>query len=178
MSSAISYLVHNLPPLPSCELTNPHDDVTLPRLIEALQNRHRIRQMMFDEYSKAGADHILAQSSALSFASSGHSKSFVSCLGSHVSFPYVFLADMMKSMIQEADKKLISTDSVIHEQNSKLVDKDRIIQNNKAEMVRLEKTTETQEHKVKDKIIQTSWKVLIVDVLLSALKVTHVYVPD
>uniref|UniRef100_A0A673A4A9 Kinesin-like protein n=1 Tax=Sphaeramia orbicularis TaxID=375764 RepID=A0A673A4A9_9TELE len=32
-----------LPPLPSCELTDPHDDITLPRLIEALQNRHRIR---------------------------------------------------------------------------------------------------------------------------------------
>uniref|UniRef100_A0A3Q3W0Z8 Kinesin-like protein n=1 Tax=Mola mola TaxID=94237 RepID=A0A3Q3W0Z8_MOLML len=47
------HLVHSLPPLPSCELTDPHDDVTLPRLIEALQNRHGIRQMMIDEYSKA-----------------------------------------------------------------------------------------------------------------------------
>ncbi|KAM9352353.1 kinesin-like protein KIF23 [Symphorus nematophorus] len=53
VSSVISHLVHNLPPLPSCELTDPHDDVTLPRLIEALQHRHRIRQMMIDEYSKA-----------------------------------------------------------------------------------------------------------------------------
>lgn len=51
--SVISHLVHNLPPLPSCELTDPHDDITLPRLIEALQNRQRIRQMMTDEYSKA-----------------------------------------------------------------------------------------------------------------------------
>ncbi|KAM9352001.1 kinesin-like protein KIF23 [Symphorus nematophorus] len=51
--SVISHLVHNLPPLPSCELTDPHDDITLPRLIEALQNRHRIRQMMIDEYSRA-----------------------------------------------------------------------------------------------------------------------------
>lgn len=53
--SVVSHLVHNLPPLPSSEVTDPHDDITLPRLIEALQNRHRIRQMMVDEYSKAGA---------------------------------------------------------------------------------------------------------------------------
>uniref|UniRef100_A0A665UA43 Kinesin-like protein n=1 Tax=Echeneis naucrates TaxID=173247 RepID=A0A665UA43_ECHNA len=42
-----------LPPIPSSELTDPHDDVTLPRLIEALQNRHTIRQMMIEEYNKA-----------------------------------------------------------------------------------------------------------------------------
>ncbi|KAE8296240.1 Kinesin-like protein KIF23 Kinesin-like protein 5 Mitotic kinesin-like protein 1 [Larimichthys crocea] len=53
MSSVINHLVHNLPPLPCSELTDPHDDITLPRLIEALQNRHRIRQMMIDEYTKA-----------------------------------------------------------------------------------------------------------------------------
>ncbi|XP_075898913.1 kinesin-like protein KIF23 isoform X2 [Nelusetta ayraudi] len=51
--SAINHLVHNLPPLPSSELTDPHDDITLPRLIEALQNRHRVKQMMLEEYSKA-----------------------------------------------------------------------------------------------------------------------------
>lgn len=55
MPSVISHLVHNLPPLPSCELTDPHDDITLPRLIEALQHRYRIKQMMIDEYSQAGA---------------------------------------------------------------------------------------------------------------------------
>uniref|UniRef100_A0A671WC87 Kinesin-like protein n=1 Tax=Sparus aurata TaxID=8175 RepID=A0A671WC87_SPAAU len=48
-----NHLVHNLPPLPSCELTDPHDDITLPRLIEALQHRYRIKQMMIDEYSQA-----------------------------------------------------------------------------------------------------------------------------
>uniref|UniRef100_A0A7N8YI95 Kinesin-like protein n=1 Tax=Mastacembelus armatus TaxID=205130 RepID=A0A7N8YI95_9TELE len=46
---------YNLPPLPSCELTDPHDDITLPRLIEALQNRHRVRQMMIEDYNKAGS---------------------------------------------------------------------------------------------------------------------------
>ncbi|XP_074488858.1 kinesin-like protein KIF23 isoform X5 [Sebastes fasciatus] len=53
MPSVINHLVHSLPPLPSSELTNPHDDITLPRLIEALQNRYRIRQMMIDEYNNA-----------------------------------------------------------------------------------------------------------------------------
>ncbi|XP_056906963.1 kinesin-like protein KIF23 isoform X2 [Takifugu flavidus] len=53
VASAIRPLLQNLPPLPSCELTDPRDDVTLPRLIEALQHRHRIRQTMFDEYSRA-----------------------------------------------------------------------------------------------------------------------------
>ncbi|XP_073327900.1 kinesin-like protein KIF23 [Pagrus major] len=51
--SVIDGLLHNLPPLPSSELTDPHDDVTLPTLVEALQHRHRIRQMMFDDYSQA-----------------------------------------------------------------------------------------------------------------------------
>uniref|UniRef100_A0A7N8XTL6 Kinesin-like protein n=1 Tax=Mastacembelus armatus TaxID=205130 RepID=A0A7N8XTL6_9TELE len=51
--SVINHLVHSLPPLPSCELTDPHDDITLPRLIEALQNRHRVRQMMIEDYNKS-----------------------------------------------------------------------------------------------------------------------------
>lgn len=54
MVSVLSPLLQNLSPLPSSELTDPHDDVTLPRLIEALQHRHRIKRMMFDEYGRAG----------------------------------------------------------------------------------------------------------------------------
>ncbi|XP_053283809.1 kinesin-like protein KIF23 isoform X3 [Pleuronectes platessa] len=53
LSSALNHLVSSLPPLPSSEVTDPHDEITLPRLIEALQNRHRIRQMMIEEYNKA-----------------------------------------------------------------------------------------------------------------------------
>ncbi|KAK2842342.1 hypothetical protein Q5P01_012542 [Channa striata] len=53
MSSVINQLAHSLPPLPSAEVMDPHDDLTLPRLIEALQNRHRIRQMMIEEYNKS-----------------------------------------------------------------------------------------------------------------------------
>uniref|UniRef100_A0A672G964 Kinesin-like protein n=1 Tax=Salarias fasciatus TaxID=181472 RepID=A0A672G964_SALFA len=52
MPSVINQLVHSLPPLPSSELTDPRDDVTLPRLIEALQNRQRIRKLMIEDYNK------------------------------------------------------------------------------------------------------------------------------
>uniref|UniRef100_A0A669BP21 Kinesin-like protein n=1 Tax=Oreochromis niloticus TaxID=8128 RepID=A0A669BP21_ORENI len=38
-----------LPSLPSCELTDPHDDITLPRLIEALKNRQRVKQMLIED---------------------------------------------------------------------------------------------------------------------------------
>ncbi|KAE8296241.1 Kinesin-like protein KIF23 Kinesin-like protein 5 Mitotic kinesin-like protein 1 [Larimichthys crocea] len=108
--SVMSQLLYNIPPLPCSELTDPHDDITLPRLIEALQNRHRIRQMMIDKYTEA--------------------------------------ASMMKSMLQEVDSNLISTENIIHEQDSKLVEKDTIIQNNKAQIERLEKKAKTQEQKI------------------------------
>ncbi|XP_037539616.1 kinesin-like protein KIF23 [Nematolebias whitei] len=52
-SSVLRNLVLSLPPLPSSELTDPNDDVTLPRLIEALRNRHKIKQLMTEEYNKA-----------------------------------------------------------------------------------------------------------------------------
>lgn len=55
MLTAVSPQVHAVPPLPSCVLTDPHDDVTLPTLIEALQDRHRIRQTVLQQYSRAGA---------------------------------------------------------------------------------------------------------------------------
>ncbi|XP_039665790.1 kinesin-like protein KIF23 isoform X3 [Perca fluviatilis] len=51
--SVINSMVHCLPPLPSSELADPNDDITLPRLIEALHNRHRVRQIMIDEYNNA-----------------------------------------------------------------------------------------------------------------------------
>ncbi|XP_034161324.1 kinesin-like protein KIF23 isoform X4 [Pangasianodon hypophthalmus] len=52
-SKALSHLLQNLPPLPPCEITDPTDDHTLPRLIEALEKRHKIRQMMTEEYNKS-----------------------------------------------------------------------------------------------------------------------------
>ncbi|XP_053742508.1 kinesin-like protein KIF23 isoform X2 [Synchiropus splendidus] len=48
-------IVPSLPPLPSVELTNPHDDITLPRLIEALQERYKIKQRMMEEFNRAAS---------------------------------------------------------------------------------------------------------------------------
>uniref|UniRef100_A0A8C7W478 Kinesin-like protein n=1 Tax=Oncorhynchus mykiss TaxID=8022 RepID=A0A8C7W478_ONCMY len=52
--SVMHQLLQNLPPLPASEITDPHDDITLPRLIEVLEKRHKIRQMMTQEYNRAG----------------------------------------------------------------------------------------------------------------------------
>uniref|UniRef100_A0A4W6BQF5 Kinesin-like protein n=1 Tax=Lates calcarifer TaxID=8187 RepID=A0A4W6BQF5_LATCA len=44
----------SLPALPPCELVDPADDQTLPRLIEVLERRHRIRQMITEQFNKTG----------------------------------------------------------------------------------------------------------------------------
>ncbi|XP_051580680.1 kinesin-like protein KIF23 isoform X2 [Myxocyprinus asiaticus] len=50
--TVLSQLLQSFPPLPPCEISGPNDDVTLPKLIEALEKRHKIRQMMIGEYNK------------------------------------------------------------------------------------------------------------------------------
>uniref|UniRef100_A0A8C6LDG0 Kinesin-like protein n=1 Tax=Nothobranchius furzeri TaxID=105023 RepID=A0A8C6LDG0_NOTFU len=48
-SALMNQLIESLPALPPCELVDPTDDQTLPRLIEVLEQRHRIRQMMTEQ---------------------------------------------------------------------------------------------------------------------------------
>ncbi|XP_052008375.1 kinesin-like protein KIF23 isoform X3 [Xyrauchen texanus] len=50
--TVLSQLLQSFTPLPPCEISGPNDDVTLPKLIEALEKRHKIRQMMIGEYNK------------------------------------------------------------------------------------------------------------------------------
>ncbi|XP_047592672.1 kinesin-like protein KIF23 isoform X3 [Lutra lutra] len=45
-------VLQSFSPLPSCELLDINDEQTLPRLIEALEKRHHLRQMMIDEFHK------------------------------------------------------------------------------------------------------------------------------
>ncbi|XP_029095241.1 kinesin-like protein KIF23 isoform X3 [Monodon monoceros] len=45
-------VLQSFPPLPSCEILDINDEQTLPRLIEALEKRHHLRQMMIDEFHK------------------------------------------------------------------------------------------------------------------------------
>ncbi|NXK69270.1 KIF23 protein, partial [Sylvietta virens] len=50
--SAAELFFQSLPPLPSCELLDINDDQTLPKLIEALEQRHKMRQMLAEEFGK------------------------------------------------------------------------------------------------------------------------------
>ncbi|XP_069899109.1 kinesin-like protein KIF23 isoform X3 [Dipodomys merriami] len=45
-------VLQSFPPLPSCEILDINDEQTLPKLIEALEKRHDLRQMMIDEFNK------------------------------------------------------------------------------------------------------------------------------
>lgn len=47
-------LLQNFPPLPSCELLDINDDQTLPKVIEVLEKRHKLRQMLSEEIAKTG----------------------------------------------------------------------------------------------------------------------------
>uniref|UniRef100_A0A6J0UJA7 Kinesin-like protein n=1 Tax=Pogona vitticeps TaxID=103695 RepID=A0A6J0UJA7_9SAUR len=61
--SAPELLLRSFPPLPSCELLDINDDQTLPRLIEVLEKRHRMRQMLSEEFTKniSSAERILQE---------------------------------------------------------------------------------------------------------------------
>ncbi|KAE8618578.1 hypothetical protein XENTR_v10009421 [Xenopus tropicalis] len=50
--AVVEILIQSFPPLPSCELLDANDDHTLPKLIEVLEKRRRIRQMMAEEFNK------------------------------------------------------------------------------------------------------------------------------
>ncbi|NXP45744.1 KIF23 protein, partial [Heliornis fulica] len=44
--------LQNFPPLPSCELLDINDDQMLPKLIEVLEKRHKLRQMLSEDFAK------------------------------------------------------------------------------------------------------------------------------
>lgn len=50
----LGQLFESLPPLRPCELLDPADDQTLPRLIEVLEQRHRIRQTITEQVNRTG----------------------------------------------------------------------------------------------------------------------------
>uniref|UniRef100_A0A8C3JHT6 Kinesin-like protein n=1 Tax=Calidris pygmaea TaxID=425635 RepID=A0A8C3JHT6_9CHAR len=54
--SVLEMFLQNFPPLPACELLDINDDQTLPKLIEVLEKRHKLRQMLSKEFSKAVLD--------------------------------------------------------------------------------------------------------------------------
>lgn len=52
--SASEILLQNFPPLPSCELLDINDDQTLPKLTGVLEERHKLRQKLSEEFAKNG----------------------------------------------------------------------------------------------------------------------------
>ncbi|XP_068954296.1 kinesin-like protein KIF23 isoform X1 [Petaurus breviceps papuanus] len=50
--SVTEILLQSFPPLTSCEILDVNDEHTLPRLIEVLEKRHHVRQMMTEELNK------------------------------------------------------------------------------------------------------------------------------
>ncbi|KAL1007666.1 hypothetical protein UPYG_G00089890 [Umbra pygmaea] len=50
--STLNQLLESFPALPSCELVDPADELIIPQLVEVLEKRHRIRQMIIEQYSR------------------------------------------------------------------------------------------------------------------------------
>ncbi|XP_036592895.1 kinesin-like protein KIF23 isoform X3 [Trichosurus vulpecula] len=50
--SVTEILLQSFPPLTSCEILDVNDEQTLPRLIEVIEKRHHVRQMMTEELNK------------------------------------------------------------------------------------------------------------------------------
>ncbi|XP_078130184.1 kinesin-like protein KIF23 isoform X8 [Sander vitreus] len=51
----LNQLMESIPAMPRCELVDPADDQTLPRLIEVLERRHRVRQMLAEQFNKTAS---------------------------------------------------------------------------------------------------------------------------
>ncbi|XP_034032284.1 kinesin-like protein KIF23 isoform X2 [Thalassophryne amazonica] len=117
----MSHLVHSLPPLPSCELTDPSDDITLPRLIECLQERQRVWQIMIEECHKtANTMKSVLQELDCNFVSKDN-------------------------VIQEQNARLLEKDSIIESNKSEIerLEKKAKMQEHKIEM--LQKATNIYE---------------------------------
>ncbi|KAK0145109.1 Kinesin-like protein KIF23 [Merluccius polli] len=153
-TSTLGQLLHSIPPLPCCELMDPHDDITLPRVVEALEKRLRIRQLIIEEYKQAGG---------LRASAVGQSCTLLASLVLTLLFAYPSYssANMLRSSLKELDDGIFSKEDLIHKQNGKMAEKDRVIQNQKADMERLEKKTKMQEYKIE--VLQKTTNIYEVD---------------
>ncbi|KAG7221767.1 hypothetical protein INR49_029150 [Caranx melampygus] len=118
----LNQLIESLPPLPPCELVDPADDQTLPRLIEVLERRHRIRQMMTEQFNKTAST----------------LKSMLEQFDSQINAKETFLHDQ-QSKLSQKDKVIISQKTEIErlEKKSKTLEYKIDI---------LQKTTNMYEH--------------------------------
>ncbi|TKS73518.1 Kinesin-like protein KIF23 [Collichthys lucidus] len=120
-NSVMSQLLYNIPPLPCSELTDPRDDITLPRLIEALQNRHRIRQMMIDEYTEAA--------------------SMMKSMLQEVDSKFIFT----ENIIHEQNSKLVEKDTIIQNNKAQIERLEKKAKTQEQKINMLQKMTEIYE---------------------------------
>ncbi|XP_051792580.1 kinesin-like protein KIF23 isoform X3 [Acanthochromis polyacanthus] len=115
-------LIESLPALPSSELVDPADDQTLPRLIEVLERRHRVRQMMAEQFNNTATS----------------LKSTLQQFDSQLNAKDTFLHEQ-RSKLNEKDKLILSQRSEIErlEKKSKTLEYKIDI---------LQKTTDMYEH--------------------------------
>ncbi|POI34633.1 hypothetical protein CIB84_001615 [Bambusicola thoracicus] len=129
--SASEILLQNFPPLPSCELLDINDDQTLPKLTEVLEERHKLRQKLSEEFAKNGNE----VAGSVKFKREDEKVKYVDSLA----------VLTFKTILRELDSSVMSKEN--HFQG-KLSEKEKIITGQKTELERLEKKIKTLEYKI------------------------------
>nr|XP_014263662.2 kinesin-like protein KIF23 isoform X4 [Maylandia zebra] len=138
----MTQLIESLPDLPTCELVDPADDQTLPRMIEVLERRHQIRQMMTEQFNKT-ANTV---------------KSMLQQFDSQLSAKDYFLHDQ-QSKLNEKDKVILSQKTEIErlEKKSKTLEYKIDILQKTTDMYEqdkraLQQELETREHRLQSEL--------------------------
>uniref|UniRef100_A0A3Q4IBX7 Kinesin-like protein KIF23 n=1 Tax=Neolamprologus brichardi TaxID=32507 RepID=A0A3Q4IBX7_NEOBR len=136
----MTQLIESLPDLPTCELVDPADDQTLPRMIEVLERRHQIRQMMTEQFNK-NANTV---------------KSMLQQFDSQLSAKDYFLHDQ-QSKLNEKDKVILSQKTEIErlEKKSKTLEYKIDILQKTTDMYEQDKRTLQQELETRDHRLQS-----------------------
>lgn len=161
----LNQLLESLPALPPCELVDPADDQTLPRLIEVLERRQHIRQMITKQFNQTGttfflpnnivlmnteiiADNLLFCCTWMHYASLFCSNHIFYKTSSNQTIYINFTVGTLKSKLQQFDSQLCEKETFLHDQRNELSEKEKEILNQKSEIERLEKKSKTLEYKV------------------------------
>lgn len=161
----LGQVIDSLPALPSCELMDPADDQTLALLVEALEKRHRVRQIMSEQLNKTGMQPPLipcccpmfnvALSKCIYFTFGLGKQHSIHC--EHQNYPACCpTANTLRSMLQQLDGQLNAKETFLHDQRSKLGEKEKLIGSQKSEIERLEKKSKTLEYKVLPRFIDSA----------------------
>ncbi|XP_039464025.1 kinesin-like protein KIF23 isoform X7 [Oreochromis aureus] len=136
----MTQLIESLPDLPTCELVDPADDQTLPRLIEVLERRHQIRQMMTEQFNKT-ANTV---------------KSMLQQFDSQLSAKDYFLHDQ-QSKLNEKDKVILSQKTEIErlEKKSKTLEYKIDILQKTTDMYEQDKRALQQELETREQRLQS-----------------------